>query len=62
MKYLKELLKNMDPVLLIIPLVFAFVSILIIGSTAYDNGFVFTRNMKIQLLAFGTAFGRPVSF
>ena len=53
MKYLKELLKNMDPVLLIIPLVFAFVSILIIGSTAYDNGFVFTRNMKIQLLAFG---------
>jgi len=53
MKYLKELLKNMDTVLIVIPLLFALISVLTIGSTAYDNGFVFTRSMKVQIIAFG---------
>ena len=52
MKYLKELLKNMDTVLLVLTFIFAVVSVLIIGSTAYDNGIVFTRSMKVQILAF----------
>ncbi|MFA7660093.1 MAG: FtsW/RodA/SpoVE family cell cycle protein [Anaerovoracaceae bacterium] len=52
MQYFRELLKNIDLVLLFIPLVFAAISVIVIGSTAYDDGFVFTRSMKVQLLAF----------
>ncbi len=52
MKYLKELLKNVDTLLLVIPLAFALISVLTIGSTAYDDGFIFTRSMKVQIIAF----------
>lgn len=52
MKYFIDLLKNIDKTLLAIPLVFAVVSVIIIGSTAYEDGFVFTRNIKIQILAY----------
>ncbi len=53
MRYLNELLKNIDVLLLLIPLIFAVISILVIGSTAYEETFIFTRNMKVQIIAFG---------
>ena len=52
MKYLKELLKNMDPALLVIPLIFAVISVITIASTAYVDDLVFTRSMKVQIAAF----------
>ena len=52
MRYFRELLKNIDLLLLFIPLIFAVISIIVIGSTAYNDGFVFTRSMKIQILAY----------
>lgn len=52
MKYFGDLLKNIDKILLMIPLIFAVISVIIIGSTAYEESFVFTRNMKVQILAF----------
>jgi rod shape determining protein RodA len=57
MHYFRELLKNIDKLLLFIPLVFAVISIIVIGSTAYDDGFVFTRSMKIQILAYCLGLG-----
>ena len=57
MHYFRELLKNIDTLLLFIPLVFAVISIIVIGSTAYDDGFVFTRSMKIQILAYCLGLG-----
>lgn len=53
MRYLRELLKNIDIILLLIPLIFAVVSVIIIGSTAYETSFVFTRSMKVQMIAYG---------
>ncbi|MDD2215195.1 MAG: rod shape-determining protein RodA [Eubacteriales bacterium] len=53
MKYYRKLLKNIDIILLLIPLIFAVISIIIIGSTAYNETFIFTRNMKVQIAAFG---------
>lgn len=52
MKYFGSLIKNIDKTLLIIPAIFAVISIVMIGSTAYDGSFNFTRGMKIQLIAF----------
>jgi rod shape determining protein RodA len=57
MRYFRELLKNIDLLLLFIPLIFAVISVIVIGSTAYDDGFVFTRSMKIQILAFCLGLG-----
>ena len=57
MHYFRELLKNIDKLLLFILLVFAVISIIVIGSTAYDDGFVFTRSMKIQILAYCLGLG-----
>lgn len=56
MKYFRDLLKNIDKFLLVIPLIFAVISVIIIGSTAYEDSFVFTRNIKIQILAFCIGF------
>lgn len=53
MQYYRELMKNIDLGLLLIPLLFAVVSVVAIGSTAYETSFVFTRTMKVQMLAFG---------
>lgn len=56
MKYFKELLKNIDFVLILIPLIFAVISVLAIGSTNYDGAFIFARNMKVQIAAFGLGY------
>lgn len=52
MRYYKDLLKNIDKMLLVIPLIFCMVSIVMIGSTSYDGGFVITRDITVQLIAF----------
>lgn len=56
MQYFKDLLKNIDGVLLILPLIFAVISVIIIGSTAYSDSFAFSRGMKIQVVAFCVGF------
>lgn len=52
MQYFKDLLKNIDLLMLFILLCFAVISVITIASTAYDAGFAFTRAMKIQVLAY----------
>ena len=52
-QYSRDLIKNIDMVLLLIPIIFSIVSVVIIGSTAYETSFVFTRNMKVQMIAYG---------
>ncbi|MBE6032236.1 MAG: rod shape-determining protein RodA [Clostridiales bacterium] len=56
MKYAWELIKNVDKLLLIIPAVLGVISVIMIGSTAYDDSFTLTSNMKIQMLAFGLGY------
>lgn len=53
MNYFWNLLKNIDKVLLCIPIFFAAISVTMIGSTAYADHFVFSGDMKIQLIAYG---------
>ncbi|MDD3537477.1 MAG: FtsW/RodA/SpoVE family cell cycle protein [Eubacteriales bacterium] len=50
---IKNLLKNMDLSLLLWPAVLVLISIVMIGSTAYEDGFVFDQSMMKQMLAFG---------
>ena len=52
-QHLRNLLKNMDPYLLLWPFVLAMIGFVMIGSTAYEGGFVLDRNMLKQFLAFG---------
>ncbi len=52
MNYFRDLLRNLDKTLFFLPLVFASISVLIIGSTSYDNGFQITRQIKVQLIAY----------
>jgi rod shape determining protein RodA len=52
MNYFLTLFRNTDKVLLILPLVFAAISILMIGSTAYDGEFIFNRDLKVQSAAY----------
>jgi rod shape determining protein RodA len=52
MNYFRDLLKNIDKTLLILPVLFAAISVLIIGSTSYDQGFHITREITVQLIAF----------
>ncbi len=52
MQYFRELLKNIDLYLLSVLVVFAVISVTTISSTSYDEGFVFSRSMKIQILAY----------
>lgn len=52
MKRFKSLIKNLDLHLLILPLIFALISVLILISTAYADTFVFSRTVKIQIVAF----------
>lgn len=56
MRYFQEQLKNIDIYLLIIPLLFAVISVVMIGSTAYEDSFVFSRNMKVQVAAYAIGF------
>ncbi len=52
MNYFRDLLKNLDKTLLLLPFVFAAISVLIIGSTSFDGSFHITREIKVQLVAY----------
>jgi len=56
MKYFWNLLKNLDKVLLILPLIFMIFSIVMIASTAYQGEFVFSRSVKVQFVAYCLGF------
>ncbi len=50
--YLKDLIKNVDRILLILPVIFAVISIVMIESTAYDGALVLSRDVVIQFVAY----------
>jgi rod shape determining protein RodA len=52
MGYYLNLFKNIDKVLLVLPICFAVISIVMIGSTSYDGAFIFNRDLKVQSAAF----------
>lgn len=52
MSYFWNLLKNLDKILLILPLCFAVISIIMIGSTAYEGEFIINRDIKVQIAAY----------
>ncbi len=52
MRYFFDLLKNVDKALLIMPAVFAVISIVMVGSTSYAGEFIFSRDVKVQLAAY----------
>ncbi len=52
MDYFKNLLKNIDKVLLLLPVFFAVISFIMIGSTAYEGEFIITKDIKVQFFAY----------
>lgn len=56
MNYFRSLLKNADKTLLILPVIFAVISILMISSTYYDNGFVLSKSVIVQAAAYVLGF------
>lgn len=56
MNYFLSLFKNTDKMLLALPLCFATISIIMIGSTAYEGAFIFNRDLKVQLAAYMIGF------
>ncbi|MDO4553035.1 MAG: rod shape-determining protein RodA [Bacillota bacterium] len=62
MSYFRELLKNLDVLLLLLPFLLGVISVVMIGSTAYDGNFSFTGDMKVQIVAFGLGLGAVVVF
>ena len=65
MGYFRDLLKNIDFSLLFMPVIFAAISVVMIGSTSYDTTFHITREIKVQLIAYGLgviAIGLILSF
>src|SRR5665648_739971 len=52
MNYYLSLFKNIDKILLALPVCFAVISIIMIGSTAYDGAFIFNRDLKVQSAAY----------
>jgi len=52
MNYFKDLLKNLDGWLVVMPLSFCAISILMLESTAYDGSFVLNRTIKVQIAAY----------
>lgn len=56
MKYFWNLFKNIDKILLLLPLCFATISIIMISSTASEGYFVFDRYVKMQLVAYCLGF------
>lgn len=48
----RDIIKNTDKILLFIPLVFAVISIVMIGSTSYTDHFQFTRDVIIQAISY----------
>lgn len=57
MQYFRELLKNIDFTLLLVLLFFAVISVTTLSSTSYEGGFLLTRSMKIQILAYCLGLG-----
>ncbi len=49
---LRDLIRNSDKILLLLPLIFAAVSILMVGSTEYTDQFNITRDLIVQGLAY----------
>ncbi len=49
---LRDLIRNSDKVLLLLPFIFAAISIMMVGSTAYTDQFNFTRDLIVQGLAY----------
>ena len=56
MSYFWNLLKNLDKILLILPLFFAVFSVTMIASTEFMGEFVFSSNVRTQILAFVLGF------
>lgn len=52
MKYFWNLFKNIDKILLFLPVCFALISIIMISSTASQGEFVFAKDVKVQLVAY----------
>lgn len=53
MKYFWNLLKNLDKSLLFLTFIFALISIIMVGSTAYEDHFIFSRDVIVQMMAYG---------
>lgn len=52
MSYYLNLLKNIDKILLILPICFGVISVIMIGSTAYEGEFIFNKDIKVQIAAY----------
>lgn len=52
MDYFKNLLKNIDKVLLFLPVCFAVISIIMVGSTSYEGQFIITKDITVQFAAY----------
>ena len=52
MRNLLSLLKSMDKIILLVIAMLGVISIVMIGSTTYDNGFIFTRDVIVQIFAY----------
>ncbi len=52
MDYFKNLLKNIDKVLLFLPICFAAISIIMVGSTSYEGEFIITKDITVQFAAY----------
>jgi rod shape determining protein RodA len=52
MDYFKNLLKNIDKILLFLPVCFAVISIIMVGSTSYEGHFVITKDITVQFAAY----------
>lgn len=52
MDYFRNLLKNIDKLLLFLPLCFAVISIVMVGSTSYEGQFIITKDITVQFAAY----------
>ncbi len=52
MDYFRNLLKNIDKVLLLLPVCFAVISIVMVGSTSYEGQFIITKDITVQFAAY----------
>lgn len=52
MEYFKNLLKNIDKTLLFLPVCFAVISIIMVGSTSYKGRFIITNDITVQFAAY----------
>lgn len=56
MNYFWNLLKNLDKLLIILPIIFGVFSVTMIASTAYMGGFVFSPEVRSQIVAYCVGF------